>query len=341
MVNTMGMFSEVNQSKPVGAKGKKLSDVDEKAVELDYIKLSPFMVPCPQSDTENNIASRLAYRLWNGFGGQVTYVDVHRRKKDSDGETPVSALPVNAEKFTKDYEYWYTKSTETGLRPQFKSVTNISGTESERKANNWRVADAIIQRNTLTSELVPVDDWEIVNDDYVASKDCRFEWTNVKAKTGSVMSIGTGGTLKVTILGKRGKVRIDTCNGVSVCEFMALNEQGLINQTIIQQVQLSSSALETCYITYTINYKQVRELKDTGSADVDLWGKLKFGESIAVKQKGDLGRPSLEFKSTVFHKCERTNVNLDDVTLGHKPMLVSVKRVNGKMTVSDIDCTLG
>lgn len=348
----MGMFSEVNESssKPVGKKGAKLCRfTTQKELENKLIETSPYLLSVPQSDTENNAASRLAHRLWNEFAGTVVYVDVHRRKQDGNwGDTPESCLPLDETLFQKGFEYRYVKSVETGLRPQFTSTLNIKGKKTQKRdgGQNWRVADAIIQRDMSTGKLVKVGDWEIVNGDYVASENCRFEWTNVKAKTGSVMSIGEDGDLKVTTLSERGKVRIDACNGISVCEFMALNEQGLINQTIIQQVQMSASALETSYITYTVNYNQVRQFKDEGTAAVDLWGQLKCGESIAIKQvngrelpngerEPGSGRPSLEFKSTVFHKKAGVPVNLDSVQFGYKPMLVSVSTVTGKMTVSD------
>jgi len=337
----MGKFSKANKSsKSLDSKGAKLTPAEQKALETKFATESPYMVLCPQTKSENNKASRLAYKLWKDFVGTVTYVDVHRRSDDEWGDTPQSALVLDETKFKNDYTYRYVKSVNKGFRPQFMTTKNISGKESTKSMADWRVADAIVQKNVSTGELVKVDDWEIVNGDYVASNGCRFEWTNVKAKTGSVMPIANGGSMKVTTLGKRGKVRIDTCNGISVCEFMALNEQGLINQTVIQQVQMASSALETCYVAYTINYKQVRELKDSGTASVDLWGKLKCGESVAVKYKGPHGRPSLEFKSTLFHKSASEPVNLDDVKFGHTPVLLTYKKVTGKLTISDKAITL-
>ena len=246
-----------------------------------------YFMPFVKSGDLSTPQQRLCDRLWNE-SRKVSYFDVHTGGEN--GKT-------------------FERRDEDSFDPQFERITNASGkTSIAQNVPHARVCDAIIQRNLNTGKYVPVNDWMIVEGDYVANKGCRFEFLNIKLKYKTAKILKDG---KVAV----SNIRTEVCSGRAVSESMSLIDEGMLNLAFIQETAFNTDGAGwKAYVVYAFNYGQVREHKEVGKSDFKDFGDLKHGESIYRKKD-----QRLYFKLRPF-----LGVNLDKVQFGFKAQCVHI-----------------
>lgn len=301
------------------SKGAEYFRVGKKSETL-LAETFPYFMPFVKVDDLSTPEERLCDRLWTAKRS-VSYYDVHRIKvKDKE----------DSDSGKSEFEKHSVLRKEEAFDPQFERLTFPNGKPTVSKnVKDARVCDAVIQRDLTTGKYILVEDWLIVDDDYVANDGCRFELLNIKFKN-STATVGAGGTVRVS------GVRTEVCTGRAVSESMSLIGEGMLNLAFMQEVAMpTSGAGSKAYVVYAFNYTQVREYKGEGTALCKYFGDLKHGESIS-HEKGSM---RLELKTSPFLKALNETVNLDDVQFGFDARCIEIS-ANQEIEISDDTVTL-